>query len=171
MHLPRVMARFYSNNISVDIAKKSFISNKLRKTQCHFRWVARFALNYCSTLLRAFFRESSYNGIFINATHDIRSVSCSERQRCTLVWRCCVKLEILISAEFRFANCTAQFFSVLMWKNVQFLFKSRFKMEEGTIQEWYFTNANTHSAHPIHIHVNHFQVCEANVNVKIYKIL
>jgi len=85
MHLPRVMARFYSNNISVDIAKKSFISNKLRKTQCHFRWVARFALNYCSTLLRAFFRESSYNGIFINATHDIRSVSCFERQRCTLV--------------------------------------------------------------------------------------
>jgi len=51
-----------------------------------------------------------------------------------------------------------------------FLSTSRFKMEEGTVQEWYFTNANTHSAHPIHIHVNHFQVCKANINDKLCEI-
>jgi len=32
IQLPRVTARFFSNNLSVDIAKKSFISNKLCKT-------------------------------------------------------------------------------------------------------------------------------------------
>ena len=39
-----------------------------------------------------------------------------------------------------------------------FLFIPRFKSELGTVQEWYLINGDPNLGHPIHIHVNHFQV-------------
>ena len=32
-------------------------------------------------------------------------------------------------------------------------------MEVGTVQEWFLTNSDPDFGHPMHIHVNSFQVC------------
>ncbi|XP_076825146.1 multicopper oxidase mco-like [Clavelina lepadiformis] len=46
------------------------------------------------------------------------------------------------------------------------IFKSptyyRFKAHLGTVQEWYIVNTDHVTSHPIHIHVNHFQVISYN---------
>nr|XP_026690240.1 uncharacterized protein LOC100175585 isoform X2 [Ciona intestinalis] len=38
----------------------------------------------------------------------------------------------------------------------------RFKMEANTIQEWYLTNTEMFTSHPIHMHINHAQVISYN---------
>lgn len=41
----------------------------------------------------------------------------------------------------------------------------RYKMPLGTVQEWYLTNSDPVSGHPIHIHVNHFQVSYKDIKL------
>uniref|UniRef100_H2YBB0 ferroxidase n=1 Tax=Ciona savignyi TaxID=51511 RepID=H2YBB0_CIOSA len=38
----------------------------------------------------------------------------------------------------------------------------RYKAELNTVQEWFITNTDTVSSHPLHIHVNYFQVISYN---------
>lgn len=44
---------------------------------------------------------------------------------------------------------------------VTLLISHRAKIDVGSVQEWFITNTNTEGYHPIHIHINHFQVYKA----------
>jgi len=36
-------------------------------------------------------------------------------------------------------------------------------MEVNTLQEWYLINTSPTLSHPLHIHVNHFEVCKQSI--------
>jgi len=50
------------------------------------------------------------------------------------------------------------------WNYIQSLpWNFRFNVEVNTLQEWYLINTSPSLAHPLHIHVNHFQVCKQRI--------